>query len=297
MAEGTPTSLENLFTYANGDTRWFELRIQPVSQGLCIHSVDITARRQAVEDLQRLNEGLEQEVRARTRALEDANAELEAFSYSVSHDLRAPLRHVTGFAELVRRRAGAALDTEASRHLDSVVRAAERMGRLIDDLLAFSRTGRQPLHRRMVDLGALVREARDEVAPAAEGREVEWSIGPLPEVHADPALIRLVLVNLLGNALKFSRDRRPARIAVEARHDAGEVAVSVRDNGVGFDMTYADRLFGAFQRLHSESEFPGTGIGLANVRRIVHRHGGRTWAEAAPGAGATFHFTLPAPLG
>jgi PAS domain S-box-containing protein len=294
LKDKAPASVENLFTYPDGSTCWFELRIEPVPEGLCIHSVEIQQRKEAEAALRGLNERLEAEVAARTRELEAVNAELEAFSYSVSHDLRAPLRHVSGFAQLLARHAGPALDQKGKDYVAKIVDAAGRMARLIDDLLALSRTGRAAVHKRPVSLAALVREAKDELAAELEGRAVVWEVAGLPEVQADPALLRLALVNLLSNAVKYSRGRDPARVSVSARHADGQVVVCVRDNGVGFDMQFADKLFGVFQRLHSSDTFEGTGIGLANVRQIVRRHGGQTWAESAPDQGAAFYFSLPA---
>jgi signal transduction histidine kinase len=229
---------------------------------------------------------LEQRVQERT-------AELESFSYSVSHDLRAPLRHITGFANMLREAAGPALGAEAGRHLTTIVDAASRMGRLIDDLLAFSRVGRTQLARSAVDLNRVVQDAKREVSADINGRVVNWRVQALPVVEGDPALLRLVFVNLLSNALKYTARRSSSEIEVGVRPERGDAVVFVRDNGVGFDMQYAHKLFGVFQRLHSSDDFEGTGIGLANVRRIVQRHGGRTWAEGAVDAGATFFISLP----
>jgi signal transduction histidine kinase len=233
------------------------------------------------------------EVRQRTAELEDAVSELESFSYSVSHDLRAPLRHMSGFAGLLRER-WRELDTAtAARYLTNISEGATKMGALIDDLLAFSRTGRAPLKLRRVDLGPLVEEVRRECVGDAGERSIEWKVGPLPAVEADPALLRIALVNLIGNAVKFTGERERAVIEIGAQKQApAEAVVYIRDNGVGFEMRYAEKLFGVFQRLHGEGEFPGTGVGLAMVRRIVQRHGGRIWAEAVPHEGATFYLTL-----
>jgi ABC-type amino acid transport substrate-binding protein/nitrogen-specific signal transduction histidine kinase len=226
-------------------------------------------------------------------ALVAANKELEAFSYSVSHDLRAPLRHVAGFVQLLQANSKDRLDETGVRYLEVIAGAARKMGQLIDDLLSFSRTGRAQIHLETIPLGALVDECRRELEPEMKGRTIEWVVGELPEVEADRALLRQVLANLLGNAVKYSRKAAAARIAVSARREGGEIVVCVRDNGAGFDMKYADKLFGVFQRLHTEAEFDGTGIGLANVRRIVVRHGGRTWAEGEVDKGAAFYFSLP----
>jgi len=243
--------------------------------------------------LQQAHAELEVRVRERTEELHASNKELEAFSYSVSHDLRAPLRHITGFATLLEQHAGASLDAQGSRYLTTITEAAARMATLIDDLLAFSRMGRASLSKSRVDLAQLVRDARAEASADVNGRRIDWEVHDLPSVEGDPALLRPVMVNLLSNAIKYTSTRDEARIEVGAEAKPGEVVIFVRDNGVGFDMAYAHKLFGVFQRLHRADEFSGTGIGLANVRRIVQRHGGRTWAEGAVGCGATFYFSLP----
>jgi light-regulated signal transduction histidine kinase (bacteriophytochrome) len=233
-------------------------------------------------------------VKKRTAELEVVNAELEAFSYSVSHDLRAPLRHVTGFAGLLEERTNGELDPQCIRYVQTISQAAKRMGQLIDDLLAFSRIGRGQLVRRSVPLNELVREARDEVTADVAHRHIEWQIADLPVVEGDPAMLRLVMINLLSNAVKYTSPRSQATIEIGARVGIqDDVIIFVRDNGVGFDMQYAGKLFGVFQRLHSAEEFDGTGIGLANVQRIVHRHAGRVWAESELDQGATFSFSLP----
>jgi PAS domain S-box-containing protein len=295
MGDRTPGSLENLFTYPDGTQRWFELRIEPVPQGICIHSFDIHERKVAQEALIRLNADLEQRVAERTRELEDLNTELESFSHSVSHDLRAPLRHVNGFASALAEDAGPRLSDEDRDYLGRILRATERMSGMIEHLLSLSRLGRTPLNKQPVDLFRLVEAALGDIAPEAAGRDIKWSVAPLPWVHADPALLRLAFVNLLSNAVKYTRDRSPAHIAVGADESPvlNEAVVWVRDDGVGFDMNAAKKLFGVFQRLHSDAEFEGTGVGLANVRRIVARHGGRTWAEGSVGKGATFYVSLP----
>jgi len=227
-------------------------------------------------------------------ALLGANKELEAFSYSVSHDLRAPLRHVAGFVQLLQAKARDQLDDTGRRYLDVIAGAANKMGALIDDLLSFSRTGRAQMRAEVLPLAQIVEECRRELEPETRGRTIDWRIGELPEVTADRALLRQVMANLLGNAVKYTGKKPAARIEVTARREGGEIVVGVRDDGAGFDMKYADKLFGVFQRLHTEAEFEGTGIGLANVRRIVARHGGRTWAEGAVNQGAAFYFSLPA---
>jgi signal transduction histidine kinase len=239
-------------------------------------------------------DALIEHLRERTAQLEAANRELEAFSYSVSHDLRAPLRHIEGFTDLLLRTDPP--EPQRRQHLQRISDAAVRMGRLIDSLLTFSRMGRAELRNVPVQLGRLLADAQYELSAETQGREIEWAIEPLPEVVGDPDLLRQVFVNLLSNAIKYSRGRHPARIEVGVeRATPTEVVVFVRDNGVGFDMQYSDKLFGVFQRLHHTHEFEGVGIGLANVRRIINRHAGRTWAQGRVGEGATFYFALPAP--
>jgi light-regulated signal transduction histidine kinase (bacteriophytochrome) len=250
-------------------------------------------RRANEEQVRQLNAKLELKVIERTAQLQESNQELESFSYSVSHDLRAPLRHILGFAELLGKSAGGGLDDKSRRYLRTIMEAAQKGGQLVDDLLAFSRLGRGELKRSRVDLVPLVDDLRAELAPEAEGRRVLWHVSSLPPVLGDPALLRLVLKNLLSNCLKYTRPRSEALIELSAEESPREVVIHVRDNGVGFEMQYVDKLFGVFQRLHTSEQFEGTGIGLANVRRIITRHGGRVWAEGAVDEGATFHFTLP----
>jgi light-regulated signal transduction histidine kinase (bacteriophytochrome) len=246
---------------------------------------ELLARVQTHLDLARLR-------REWSGELERANNELEAFSYSVSHDLRAPLRHISGFADMLRRHAGSSLDETSRRHLDTITKSSKRMGDLIDDLLVFSRMGRAAMGRARVPLGPVVAEVLGEIQEDVKGRKIDWKIDPLPEVQGDPAMLRQVLANLISNAVKYTRTRPEARIEIGAQSANGDTVVFVRDNGVGFDAQYAHKLFGVFQRLHSEKDFEGTGAGLAIVQRIVARHGGRAWADGEVGKGATFYFTL-----
>lgn len=245
-------------------------------------SEDITERKQVEEELKKLNS-----------QLEAANKELEAFSYSVSHDLRAPLRHINGFVELLKEHAAARLDTKGQRYIEIIVNASKRMGSLIDDLLVFSRMAKSEMRIGRVSLGSLIQEVIRDLQPEIQNREIAWTIGTLPDLEGDAAMLRQVWANLIGNAVKYTRTRARAKIEIGSRTEGEETVFFVRDNGVGFDPQYADKLFGVFQRLHRAEEFEGTGIGLANVRRIIHRHGGRTWAEGELDRGAAFYFSLP----
>ncbi|MBS0336302.1 MAG: PAS domain S-box protein [Proteobacteria bacterium] len=254
---------------------------------------DVTEINRASREIRRLNETLEERVGQRTAELEQSNRELESFSYSVSHDLRAPLRAMSAFSALLAARPAVAADSEAAGYARRINAAASRMGTMVDALLQFSRLSRQEVALRPVPLAAEVEAITAELAQAAAGRRLRWVVGPLPTVRGDPALLRLVLQNLLENAVKYTARCAEAVIEVDATQAGGETVVRVRDNGVGFDMRYADKLFGVFERLHADGEFEGTGIGLANARRIVQRHGGRIWCTAAPGQGAAFYFALP----
>jgi len=256
---------------------------------------DVTAQTISERQIRELNQQLEGKV----EQVSDVNRELEAFSYSVSHDLRAPLRHIAGFADKLGRHLGTDVDEKTTHYLGVIGSSARRMSALIDDLLVYSRLGRSALRLQSVDLQSLVADTRamldSNAASEHPGHRIEWTITPLPIIVGDENMLRQVWLNLLGNAVKYSTGSEPAQIEVDCRRGAdGGYQFSVRDNGAGFDMQYAGKLFGVFQRLHSATEFPGTGVGLASVRRVLGRHGGRIWAEAEPGKGATFHFTLPA---
>jgi len=236
---------------------------------------------------------LNNELAKRARELETSNTELESFAYSVSHDLRAPLRHVVGFSELLQKQAASSLDEKSRRYLQTILDSAKRMGNLIDDLLAFSRIGRTETRKTLVSLDQLVKEAVAEIGQDARGRDINWTIDPLPACHGDRSMLKLVMVNLVSNAVKFTNMRARAEIEIGCLDRENEVEVFVRDNGAGFDMQYVDKLFGVFQRLHLPEQFEGTGIGLATVRRIIHRHGGEVRAEGNVDQGATFYFSLP----
>ena len=272
--------------------RYLDCRISPQSRGE-IGALTCAFNSMAGQ-LHDLIGSLETQVRERTAQLETANKELDAFAYSVSHDLKAPLRHIDGYMELLEKKTGTTLDEKSRHYMGAISEAAKKMGLLIDDLLSFSRMGRQAMSFQSVDLGTLVRDVIRELEPDAAGRNIDWSIGDLPAVGGDASMLRMVLVNLLANAIKYTRPRQQARIEIgSVPGQDSETVISVRDNGAGFDMAYVDNLFGVFQRLHRADGFEGTGIGLANVRRIIVRHGGRTWAEGEIDRGATFFFSLP----
>jgi PAS domain S-box-containing protein len=253
---------------------------------------DVTQRKLREEEIRNLN----RELGKRTTALEASNKELEAFAYSISHDLRAPLRHMVGYTELLQKNAASNLDEKGRRYLLMILESAKKMGSLIDDLLAFSRIGRAETRETVISLDQLVREVQNEVWQETDGRNITWRIGQLPDLYGDRSMLKLALVNLVSNAIKFTRTRPQPEIEIgcsERRADG--VVVFIRDNGVGFDMKYVNKLFGVFQRLHRVEEFEGTGIGLATVQRIIHRHGGQVRAEGMVGRGATFYLTLPKP--
>lgn len=296
IEQGAVSSMDAL-THADGTTHTYLSAHFPLlnthgeAYAVCGVYTDVSDIKRQEEEIRSLNESL----REKTMRQEAANSELEAFSYSVSHDLRAPLRHIAGFGKLLAQRNAGKLDEKSLHYLDVIETSVGRMGALIDDLLSFSRASKIELSSRRMNTEDLVADVRAEVTAQRAGAPVEWDIGPLPDMYGDPAMLRLVWVNLLSNAVKYSSKNPSPRVTIShAPPRDGEPGVFVvRDNGAGFDMRYADKLFGVFQRLHSNQEYEGTGIGLAMVRRILERHGGRIWADAAPGAGASFYFVVP----
>jgi PAS domain S-box-containing protein len=288
---------EEVSVYPSG-TKHGEVSVTPVFDGTgrCTHLVgavhDVTERRQAEEQVRLMNQELERRVEERTYALAAANQELEAFAYSVSHDLRAPLRSIDGFSQALLEDYSAALDGPAQDHLARVRAAAQRMAQLIDDLLELSRVTRAEMNPATVNLSDLAGEIAAELQASQPEREAEFVIAAGVQGHGDRGLLRAALANLLANAWKFTGRRAHTRIEFGVADSGGQRAYFVADNGAGFDMQYGYKLFGPFQRLHRADEFPGTGIGLATVQRIVRRHGGRAWAEGEPDRGATFYFTL-----
>ncbi len=299
IACGAPFEMEFPIRGADGTFREFLTRVQPLkdADGRVVQwfgtNTDVDRLKHAEEAVQSLNATLEQRVLDRTAEVEAANKELEAFSYSISHDLRAPLRAMNGFAGMALESLGADIPPSAAHYLDRIRSNGVRMGQLIDDLLAFARLSRQPVRRQVVDMRHLVDGVVQELIALSGPGDLDIRIGVLQECMGDPALLRQVWMNLLSNAIKYSKGRAQAVIEIESTSENAEDTYLVRDNGVGFDMQYARKLFGVFQRLHRADEFEGTGVGLAIVQRVIHRHGGRVWAEAQLDHGATFHFTVP----
>jgi len=279
------------------ETKDYSIRVEKQTEdelGLLVDSFNemLADIQQRDDELHKAHDELEQRVTERTAQLESVNKELEAFTYSVAHDLRAPLRHIDAFSRILAEEAGPQLPPQGNQYLERILQATRQMGQLVDDLLNLSRVGRKELSLQTTGLNSLVEEVLSDLQPEVEKRQIEWKIGKLPFVDADPALLKQVFVNLLSNAVKYTRTREHAVIEVGSLNSNGTPGVFVRDNGVGFNMKYAQKLFGIFQRLHRQEDFEGTGIGLATVQRIIHKHGGRVWAEAELDKGAAFYFTL-----
>jgi len=294
MKERIHYRLENEFVYPDGEKKWFKLSIEPVPEGVFILSNDITEQKHLQEELKKHHEHLEELVKERTAQLENANKELESFSYSVSHDLRAPLRAITGFAKMFEEDYKALIDDEGKRRLKVIQDSAVKMGNLIDDLLALSRLGRKEIRKSMVNMNQLTDSVLEEIGKVTETK-AEIKIDQLHDVMADDSLMNHVLMNLISNAIKYSSKTENPVVEVKSEETNSEYIYSVKDNGAGFDMKYADKLYGVFQRLHANHEFEGTGVGLAIVNLIIRKHNGKVWAEGKVNEGATFYFSMPKP--
>jgi PAS domain S-box-containing protein len=293
LKENKPAILTNEFPHRDGTIGWFDLSIQPIEEGLVILSIDVTERKKAEQELNKLNEGLEQKVLERTKQLEASNKELESFSYSVSHDLRAPLRSINGFTEIIRDNYQACFDDEGKRFMDIIVNNTHKMGKLIDDLLALSRFGRKTLSKALIDMNLIVSNIVSELKHEVADKEIEININPLQNIIADVDLMKQVIINLVSNALKYSSKKEKIKIEIGSFVKNNDPVFYFKDNGVGFDMLYYDKLFAVFQRLHRATDFEGTGVGLSIAQRIIDKHNGQIWAESVVNEGATFYFSVP----
>jgi PAS domain S-box-containing protein len=292
MHERKPQHLENEFVFPDKTKGWFELSIQPVKEGIFILSNDITDRKKAQKEIESLNEKLEEKIEERTAQLQTVNKELETFSYSVSHDLRAPLRALHGYSKMIEEDYDSVLDDEAKRLLGNIQYYSQKMGKLIDDMLAFSRMGRKEILKAEIDMNELVKSVLNELMISMP-HKAKIKIHPLPSIEADLTLIHLVWMNLISNAIKYSSKKETPEIIIGSENGKNEMIYYVKDNGAGFDMKYSHRLFGVFQRLHAPEDFEGTGIGLATTQRILIKHDGKIWFDAQHEKGANFYFTLP----
>jgi PAS domain S-box-containing protein len=282
------------FKFEDGSTRIFSLVCESIPEGIFVLTEDVTEEKKLRDELYLHKMHLEELVRERTAKLEEANKELESFSYSVSHDLRAPLRHINGFTDLLKKNSGDKFDEKGLHYLEVISESSKQMGVLIDDLLVFSRIGKTPLKITPLDLNKIINNTIVKLSNETNGRDIEWIIKEMPTVNADPILFNLVFQNLIDNSIKYTRTRNKAVIEIGYIKNTNEYVIYIKDNGVGFDMQYYSKLFGVFQRLHSCGEFEGSGIGLANVFRIISRHGGRIWGTGEVDKGATFYFTISA---
>jgi light-regulated signal transduction histidine kinase (bacteriophytochrome) len=299
VLKGGQVSYEALYHNTHGRDMWFHINAKPVQDdqgsifGICLSLNNITMRKEAEMMVSQVNESLERKVKERTAELENVNKELESFSYSISHDLRAPLRIINGFAKMLLKREAEKLDSDAKEYLDVIMDNAIHMGQLIDDLLNFSRMGNTPLNKTEVEMQSLVQGIADDMLASDPQTKAQIKIGKVRTAECDYNLMKQVWINLLSNAIKYSRKKEKPMIEIGSMRKDGHIVYYVKDNGAGFNMEHYDKLFSVFQRLHKVSEYEGTGVGLALSQRIITRHGGRIWAEATVDKGATFYFSLP----
>jgi PAS domain S-box-containing protein len=293
MEHGLKVHFENEFTFPNGSKGCFELSIQPVPEGVFILSIDISERKTAERELKQLTEDLEKRILERTAQLEAVNSELESFSYSVSHDLRAPLRAIDGYTKILWEDYGHTIDEEGKRIMKVITTNARQMGQLIDDLLTFSRVGKQGLIKVNLEMNSLVKAVVEDQRVKNPDKKFNVNVKPLDQAFGDHSMIKLAVTNLVSNAIKYSSKKEVAEIEIGSYVENDHTVYYIKDNGVGFDMAYYDKLFGVFQRLHNPREFEGTGVGLALVQRIIYKHNGKVWAKGKEEEGATFYFSLP----